>query len=124
MTSTLDQSVPHASAPSHYNKRWLALAFIAIAQLMVVLDASIVNIAMPSAQIDLGISDADRQWIITAYMGRKKAFMIGLAGFALASALGGVAANAEMLYAARALQGAFAALLAPAALSLVTVTFV
>src|SRR6478735_7834013 len=141
MTSTVDQAVPHASAPSHYNKRWMALAFIAIAQLMVVLDASIVNIAMPSAQIDLGISDANRHWIITAYTlafggllllggriadykSRKRAFIIGLAGFAAASALGGIAANAEMLYGARALQGAFAALLAPAALSLVTVTFV
>src|SRR6478672_13562614 len=118
MTSTLDQSVPHASAPSHYNKRWLALAFIAIAQLMVVLDASIVNIAMPSAQIDLGISDADRQWIITAYtlafggllllggriadyVGRKRIFVVGLIGFAAASALGGIAQKEAMLFGAR-----------------------
>jgi EmrB/QacA subfamily drug resistance transporter len=122
------------------SRRWLALFVIAIAQLMVVLDASIVNIAMPSAQAELGISDANRQWIVTAYTltfggllllggriadyaGRKKTFMIGLAGFALASALGGVAQNAGMLFAARALQGAFGALLAPAALSLITVTF-
>jgi EmrB/QacA subfamily drug resistance transporter len=121
-------------------RRWLALFVIAIAQLMVVLDASIVNIAMPSAQAELGISDANRQWIVTAYTltfggllllggriadyaGRKKTFMIGLAGFALASALGGVAQNAGMLFAARALQGVFGALLAPAALSLITVTF-
>jgi len=121
-------------------KRWLALAVIAIAQLMVVLDASIVNIALPSAQTDLGISDANRQWVITAYtlafggllllggriadfVGRKRIFIVGLLGFALASALGGAAQNGPMLYPARALQGGFAALLAPAALSLITITF-
>lgn len=123
------------------DKRWLGLAVIAIAQLMVVLDASIVNIALPSAQADLGIDDANRQWIVTAYtlafggllllggriadyIGRKKAFIIGLIGFAGASALGGFATTQEMLFAARGLQGAFAALLAPAALALITVTFV
>jgi len=121
-------------------KRWLALAVIAIAQLMVVLDASIVNIALPDAGIDLGITAANIQWVITAYtlafggllllggriadfIGRKRAFLIGLAGFAGASALGGIAANQELLFAARALQGGFAALLAPAALSLLAVTF-
>ncbi|HEV2640111.1 MAG TPA: MFS transporter [Actinocrinis sp.] len=121
-------------------KRWLALTVLAIAQLMVVLDATIVNIAMPSAQVALHISTADRQWILTAYtltfggllllggriadyVGRKKVFLIGLVGFALASALGGAAQNAAMLFTARALQGAFGALLAPAALSLITVTF-
>ncbi len=115
-------------------------AVIAIAQLMVVLDASIVTIALPRAQEDLGISDADRQWVITAYtlafggllllggriadfVGRKRIFLIGLLGFAAASALGGAAQNEAMLFGARALQGAFAALLAPAALSLITVTF-
>ncbi|MFI1801928.1 MFS transporter [Streptomyces sp. NPDC020379] len=121
-------------------RRWLALGVIAIAQLMVVLDASIVNIAMPSAQIDLGISDANRQWMVTAYMlafggllmlggrisdfaGRKRMFLIGLFGFAAASVLGGAATGEAMLYASRALQGVFAAVLAPAALSLLTVTF-
>ena len=121
-------------------RRWLALAVIAVAQLMVVLDASIVTIALPSAQTALEISDADRQWVVTAYtlafggllllggriadyVGRKKIFVVGLAGFAVASALGGVAQNAALLFGARALQGAFAALLAPAALSLITVTF-
>ncbi|MEV0270203.1 MFS transporter [Hamadaea sp. NPDC050747] len=121
-------------------RRWLALVVIAIAQLMVVLDATIVNIAMPSAQEALNISQADRQWIVTAYTlafggllllggriadfaGRKRVLLIGLAGFALASALGGVAQNGAMLFAARALQGVFGALLAPAALSLITVTF-
>jgi EmrB/QacA subfamily drug resistance transporter len=107
---------------------------------MVVLDATVVNIAMPHAQVALHISDADRQWIVTAYtltfggllllggrvadyFGRKRSFLIGLVGFALASALGGAAVNAAMLFSARALQGAFGALLAPAALSLLTVTF-
>lgn len=113
---------------------------IAIAQLMVVLDASIVNIALPSAQRDLGMSDANRQWVITAYtlafggllllggriadlVGRKKTFMIGLVGFAIASGLGGAATGSGLLFGARALQGAFAALLAPSALSLLTTTF-
>ncbi len=121
-------------------RRWLALGVIAVAQLMIILDASIVNIALPSAQADLGISDADRQWVVTAYtlafggllllggriadfMGRKRTFILGLLGFAGASALGGVASTAGLLFAARGLQGAFAALLAPAALSLITVMF-
>jgi EmrB/QacA subfamily drug resistance transporter len=120
--------------------RWRALMVIAIAQLMVVLDASIVNIALPSIQADLGITDANRQWVVTAYTlafggllllggrisdfwGRKKAFMGGLLGFAGASAIGGLSVNQEMLFSARALQGVFAALLAPAALSLITTTF-
>ena len=113
---------------------------LAAAQLMIVLDASIVNIALPSAQADLGITNANRQWMVTAYTlafgsllllggriadytGRKRTFIIGLLGFAGASALGGFAPNQELLFAARALQGAFAALMAPAALSIVTVTF-
>ncbi|MFD5403730.1 MFS transporter [Streptomyces griseorubiginosus] len=113
---------------------------IALAQLMVVLDATIVNIALPSAQQDLGMSDANRQWVITAYTlafggllllggriadlaGRKRTFMIGLVGFAAASALGGAANGSGMLFAARALQGVFAAVLAPSALSLLTTTF-
>lgn len=120
--------------------RWRALIVIAIAQLMVVLDASIVNIALPSLQADLGITDANRQWVVTGYTlafggllllggriadfwGRKRAFMTGLLGFAGASAIGGIAQNQEMLFASRALQGAFGALLAPAALSLITTTF-
>ncbi|CAM5473646.1 MFS transporter [Streptomyces avidinii] len=120
--------------------RWKALVFIALAQLMVVLDATIVNIALPSAQTDLGISDGNRQWVITAYAlafgglllfggriadkwGRKNAFIVGLIGFALASALGGAAQGEAMMLGARALQGAFGALLAPAALSLLAVMF-
>lgn len=121
-------------------KRWLALVVIAVAQLMVVLDLSIVIIALPSAQKALHISLANRQWVVTAYglafggllllggriadfMGRKRMFVVGLLGFAAASALGGVAVNSAMLFGARALQGAFAALMAPAALSLITTTF-
>lgn len=127
---------PLAADPS----RWKALVFIALAQLMVVLDATIVNIALPSAQTDLGISDGNRQWVITAYAlafgglllfggriadkwGRKNAFVVGLIGFALASALGGAANGEAMMLGARALQGAFGALLAPAALSLLAVMF-
>jgi EmrB/QacA subfamily drug resistance transporter len=122
------------------SRRWWALAVIAIAQLMVVLDGTVVTIALPSAQRDLGISNADRQWAITAYtlafggllllggriadyLGRKRMFLVGLVGFAAASALGGAAQNGATLFGARALQGAFAALLAPAALSLISVTF-
>ena len=121
-------------------RRWRALIVIAMAQLMVILDASIVNLALPRAKLELGISDADQQWILTAYTlafggllllggriadyaGRKRMLIVGLIGFATASALGGLAPNAGFLYAARGLQGAFAALLAPAALSLITVTF-
>jgi EmrB/QacA subfamily drug resistance transporter len=113
---------------------------IALAQLMVVLDATIVNIALPSAQHDLGMSDGNRQWVITAYtlafggllllggriadlVGRKRTFVIGLIGFAVASGIGGAATTSGMLFGARALQGAFAALLAPSALSLLTTTF-
>ncbi|MDF3300582.1 MFS transporter [Streptomyces tropicalis] len=120
--------------------RWKALVFIALAQLMVVLDATIVNIALPSAQRDLGISDGNRQWVVTAYAlafgglllfggriadlwGRKRAFVTGLAGFAAASALGGAATSGAMMFGARALQGVFGALLAPAALSLLAVMF-
>jgi EmrB/QacA subfamily drug resistance transporter len=120
--------------------RWRTLFVVAIAQLMIVLDSSIMNIAIPSAKTELGISDANQQWVITAYtlafgsllllggrigdyVGRRKIFLIGLMGFAAASALGGVAANQGMLFGARALQGVFAALLAPAALAIISVTF-
>jgi EmrB/QacA subfamily drug resistance transporter len=122
------------------SKKWWILGIIAVAQLMVVLDATIVNIALPSAQADLGFSDGNRQWIVTAYalafasllllggrladlFGRKPAFLVGVAGFAAASALGGAANGFEMLVVARALQGVFGALLAPAALSLLNTTF-
>ncbi|GAA1358312.1 MFS transporter [Streptomyces beijiangensis] len=126
--------------PDHPSHRWWVLGVIGLAQLMVVLDATIVNIALPSAQADLGFSDGNRQWIVTAYalafgsllllggrvadlIGRKRVFLIGLVGFALASALGGAATSFGMLVSARALQGLFGAMLAPAALSLLTTTF-
>jgi EmrB/QacA subfamily drug resistance transporter len=129
-----------ATANSDSKRRWLILALIALAQLMVVLDATIVNIALPSAQKALGFSNDSRQWIITAYalsfgsllllggrlgdmFGRKRVFITGLAGFAAASAVGGLAQGFGALVVARALQGGFAALLAPAALSLMTTTF-
>lgn len=126
-----------SSPPAH---RWWVLGVIGLAQLMVVLDATIVNIALPSAQKDLGFSDGNRQWIITAYalafgslllfggrladlVGRKATFLVGLVGFAAASAVGGAATSFEVLVIARAAQGAFGAVLAPAALSLLTTTF-
>jgi EmrB/QacA subfamily drug resistance transporter len=129
-----------ADPDTQSRRRWFVLALIGVAQLMVVLDATIVNIALPSAQADLGFSDGARQWIITAYalsfgslllvggrlgdlLGRKRVFVIGLTGFAAASAVGGFAPSFAVLVVARALQGAFAALLAPAALSLLTTTF-
>ncbi|MEU6394108.1 MFS transporter [Streptomyces sp. NPDC046939] len=132
----MSKTAPLISDP----RRWKALVFIALAQLMVVLDATIVNIALPSAQTDLGISDGNRQWVITAYAlafgglllfggriadlwGRKQTFVTGLIGFALASAVGGAAQNEAMMLGARALQGLFGALLAPAALSLLAVMF-
>ncbi|MFE1647049.1 MFS transporter [Microbacterium sp. P01] len=122
------------------NRRWITLVVVGLAQLMVVLDATVVNIALPSAQADLGFSDGQRQWIITAYslafasllllggrlsdlLGRKRTFIIGLIGFAIASALGGAAGSFELLVAARALQGVFGALLAPTALAVLTTTF-
>ncbi|GAA2011558.1 MFS transporter [Nakamurella flavida] len=121
-------------------RRWIALVVIGISQLMVVLDATITNVAMPTAAADLGLQQSDIQWVITSYalpfgallllggriadyVGRKKVLILALSGFALASIIGGIASEAWMLYAGRALQGVFAAMLAPAALSLLTVTF-
>ncbi len=120
--------------------RWRTLFVVAISQLMVVLDSSIVNIAIPHAKRDLHISNANQQWVITAYtlafgsllllggrvgdyIGRKRALIIGLLGFAGASALGGIATTQALLFAARGLQGVFGALLAPSALALISVTF-
>lgn len=132
--------MPDTHHDPNHARRWTILGVIGIAQLMVVLDATIVNIALPSAQQDLGFSNDDRQWIITAYalafgsllllggrigdlFGRKWAFIAGLIGFAIASAIGGAAQSFGVLVAARALQGVFGALLAPSALSLLSVTF-
>jgi EmrB/QacA subfamily drug resistance transporter len=135
-------------SPRHFNsalegdsrRRWLILAVVGVAQLMVVLDATIVNIALPSAQRSLGFSTDDRQWIVTAYslafggllvvggrlsdlLGRKQTFVVGLVGFAAASALGGAAPSFGTLVVARAVQGGFGALLAPSALAIVSTTF-
>lgn len=121
-------------------RRWWPLIVIALAQLMIVLDGTIVNIALPSMQSELGMSDGDRQWAVIAYVlpfggllllggrisglvGHRRTFLISLIGFAAASALGGAANTTGVLFGARALQGVFAAAMAPAALSLLTLTF-
>ena len=120
--------------------RWWTLAVLSVTQLMVALDATVINIALPRAQLALHFSSGNRQWIITAYAlafgsllllggrlsdlwGRRTSLVIGLAGFAVASALGGAAHSFTMLVAARAVQGVFGALLAPAALAALTTTF-
>jgi MFS family permease len=122
------------------DRRWLVLVVVATAQLMVVLDSTVVNIALPSAQRALGFPNGDRQWVVTAYAlafgslllvggrlgdmySRKWVFITGLAGFAVSSAIGGAAVSFEMLVAARALQGAFGAILAPSALGTLVSTF-
>jgi EmrB/QacA subfamily drug resistance transporter len=128
------------SSSSGRDRRWLVLGVIGLAQLMVVLDITVMNIALPSAQRALGFTTVDRQWVVTAYtlafgsllllggrladlLGRKVTFLAGLAGFAVVSAVGGASVNFAMLITARACQGAFAALLVPSALSLLTTTF-
>jgi EmrB/QacA subfamily drug resistance transporter len=125
---------------ANHERRWWILGVLGIAQLMVILDGTIVNIALPSAQHDLHFSNADRQWVVTAYslafgsllllggrigdmIGRKRALVIGLVGFAVASAIGGASVNFSMLVIARTIQGAFGALLAPSVLALLTTTF-
>jgi EmrB/QacA subfamily drug resistance transporter len=130
---------PETSSKQH-ERRWLILAMVGVAQLMVVLDATIVNIALPSAQRALGFSNDSRQWVVTAYalafgsllliggrlgdyFGRKRTLIAGLLGFAIASAIAGLAQSYDVLVAARALQGGFGALLAPSALSILTTTF-
>jgi len=132
--------MPPLSSSAAEPNRWAVLALLGVAQLMVVLDSTIVNIALPSAQRDLGFSTGNRQWIVTAYalafgslllvggklgdiFGRKWTFIGGLIGFSVASFLGGLAPSFGVLVVARALQGVFGALLAPSALSLLTVTF-
>jgi EmrB/QacA subfamily drug resistance transporter len=141
MTTVVDKAAVSAdSQDASHAKRWWILAVLGVAQLMVVLDATIVNIALPTAQTSLNFDNADRQWIVTAYalafgsllliggrladvFGRKWALLVGLTGFAIASAVGGAAVNFAMLVTARAVQGVFAALLAPAVLALLTTTF-
>jgi EmrB/QacA subfamily drug resistance transporter len=125
---------------ANYTRRWWILAVLGVAQLMVILDNTIVNIALPTAQHALHFSNADRQWVVTGYslafgsllllggrigdiIGRKRALLIGLIGFAFASALGGASLNFAMLVIARTVQGAFGALLAPSVLALLNTTF-
>jgi MFS family permease len=134
------QQAASSGAAAADPRRWWVLGVVGLAQLMVVLDATIVNIALPSAQRDLGFSNADRQWVVTAYslafgsllllggrlsdlIGRRRMLIIGLVGFAAASALGGAANGFALLVVGRAIQGGFGALLAPAALATLTVTF-
>jgi EmrB/QacA subfamily drug resistance transporter len=134
--SSATQDLPAARG----DRRWLVLVVVAIAQLMVVLDSTVVNIALPSAQRELGFPNSDRQWVVTAYAlafgslllvggrlgdmySRKWVFITGLAGFAVSSAIGGASVSFEMLVAARALQGAFGAILAPSALGTLVSTF-
>ena len=128
----------HPTSPG--DRRWMILAVVAVAQLMVVLDSTIVNIALPSAQHALGFANSDRQWVVTAYAlafgslllvggrlgdmySRKWVLITGLIGFAVASAIGGAAVSFVMLVSARALQGAFGAILAPSALGTLVSTF-
>jgi EmrB/QacA subfamily drug resistance transporter len=139
-TNMNSATVVEVNENPHHERRWLILAVLALAQLMVVLDATVMNIALPTAQHALGFSDPDRQWILTGYalafgsllllggrlsdlLGRKFALVLGIGGFAVASAIGGFSTDFTMLLAARILQGAFGALLAPTVLSLVTTTF-
>src|SRR5436305_14437088 len=140
MTSGRNPMSTSTSPAAPEPNRWAVLALLGVAQLMVVLDATIVNIALPSAQRALHFSTDHRQWIVTAYalafgslllvggklgdlFGRKWTLIGGLVGFSVASAVGGLAQSFGMLVAARTLQGAFGALLAPSALALLTVTF-
>src|ERR1700690_2323128 len=141
MTLTHGVEDGHPAASPNHDRRWWILAVLSVAQLMVVLDGTIVNIALPTAQRDLHFSNADRHCIVPAYslafgsllllggrigdvVGRKRALITGLVGFALASAVGGASVNFAMLVIARTVQGAFGALLAPSVLALLTTTFV
>lgn len=133
-------TAPPTQAPATRDHRWLALVVVAVAQLMSALDATIVNIALPTAQSALGFDDAARAWVVTAYtlplagllllagriadhIGSRRALLIGLTGFATSSAIAGAAVNLEMLIVGRAMQGTFAATMAPAGLSLVAMMF-
>jgi EmrB/QacA subfamily drug resistance transporter len=121
-------------------RRWIALVLLCAAQFMVVLDASIVNVALPSIQNDLGFSQENLQWVVNAYtlvfggflllggrmadlLGRRRLFLIGLGVFSAASLLGGLSQSEGMLIGARALQGLGAAIISPAALAILTTTF-
>src|ERR687886_647637 len=121
-------------------RKWLSLALLSAVQFMVVLDIAIVNVALPSIKVDLGFSQEDLQWVISAYalvfggflllggraadlLGRKKVFLAGLVVFTTASLLSGLAWSEGALIGSRALQGLGAAIISPAALSILTTTF-
>ncbi len=140
MAQPVASSAPQDRPAAPVDRRWLVLVVVAVAQLMVVLDSTIVNIALPSAQRALGFPNSERQWVVTAYalafgslllpggrigdmFSRKWVFITGLAGFAVSSAIGGAAVSFAMLIAARTLQGAFGAILAPSALGTLVSTF-
>src|ERR1700678_12412 len=140
MTTLMEMEHTSPAEVANYDRRWWILGVLGIAQLMVILDSTIVNIALPTAQRDLHFSNADRQWIVTAYSlafgtllllggrigdrgGRKRTLITGLVGFALASAIGAASVNFSMLVVARTVQGAFGALLAPSVLAILTTTF-
>ena len=129
-----------APAHDHGANPWLVLVLVCMAQFMVILDATIVNVALPSIQEDLKMSDADLQWVVNAYaltfggflllggragdlIGRKRVFLVGVVVFTVASLLNGLAPSSEALILFRGLQGLGAALIAPAALSIITTTF-
>ena len=128
------------SAPTRVSNKWLVLVLVCIAQFMVVLDATVVNVALPSIQDDLHFSASSLQWVVNAYtlafggflllggraadfIGRKRLFIAGVIVFTVASLLNGFASSSEALIAFRALQGLGAAMVSPAALSIVTTTF-
>lgn len=134
------QPRPVSSHDPHYERRWLILATVCIAQLMLLIDSTVVNVALPSAQRALHFSTANREWVVTAYVlafgsllplggrvsdiwGRKRMFVIGALGFAAASAVGGAAQSFTMLIVARGVQGLFGAVVAPAAIATIAVTF-
>lgn len=140
MTATLPQHPPHTHTEPTTKNRWWILVIVALTQLVVVLDGTIVNIALPAAQQSIGLSDLERQWVVTAYAlsfgallllggriadywGRKRTFIVGMIGFGIASGYGGLVHSGTELIVARGLQGVFAALMAPAALAILTTTF-
>ena len=135
-----EEAAARPASPAHRVNPWLVLVLVCMAQFMVVLDATIVNVALPSIQADLEMSDTDLQWIVNAYalvfggflllggragdlIGRKKIFLVGVVIFTVASLLNGLAPSSEFLIVFRGVQGLGAALVAPAALSIITTTF-
>src|SRR5207237_3127783 len=138
--SAMSSPLTDRSSMRHSTNPWVILLLVCIAQFMVILDATVVNVALPSIQKDLGLSEANLQWIVNAYtlvfggflllggragdlLGRKRLFLIGLVIFTGASLLDGLAVSSGILIGSRALQGLGAALISPAALSIISTTF-